>query len=161
GRDLGVTPRRREPLLGQRRRIVAVNEVMRDAGMIGHLGADRLENGGGLALICGGLVGGERRRLEGGPIENRRLAVLGEAVVQLRHRLLIGERPRAMVARSEILVEGGDRLDVATLALGLGAECLRLRGGARTRPQRLLAWRIPEWVPPAHGDTPLRHGAGA
>lgn len=44
GRDVGIAPRRRQPLLGERRIIIAVDEVIDDAGMVGMPGEERLED---------------------------------------------------------------------------------------------------------------------
>ena len=56
-RDFRVTPRRLERAIGQRRKVVAVDDVVREAGMI-RLASDQLfENRAGLELVGEGLVG--------------------------------------------------------------------------------------------------------
>ncbi len=58
GGHLGVASRRREPLLGERRRIVKVYQIMRDSRMLRLTRPDFFQDGRPLELIGIGLVGG-------------------------------------------------------------------------------------------------------
>ncbi len=57
GRDFAVALRRLQPARSERRVVVGVDDVMRDARMIRVLFEERLENGGGLKLIGEGEIG--------------------------------------------------------------------------------------------------------
>ena len=59
--------------------VVAVNDVMRDAGVVGILRLQLFEDIGGLELLGIGLVGRVSRFVECQRIENRRLGVIGIA----------------------------------------------------------------------------------
>ena len=76
GRDLGVAARRGHALLRDRRRVVAVDQVMRDAGVIGMLGELLLEDPGRLELRGVRLVGRELRPGEVQRVEDLRLVVV-------------------------------------------------------------------------------------
>ena len=57
GRDLGVEPRRIKALLGDRRIVVEMDQVVRDAGMLRLALKDRLQDRRSLELVGIGLVG--------------------------------------------------------------------------------------------------------
>jgi hypothetical protein len=57
-RDLGIVKCSSETFVGDRRIIVEMNQIMRDAGMHRLPLPDRLQNGGALELVGVGLVGG-------------------------------------------------------------------------------------------------------
>ena len=160
-RDRGVPPRGGESLLGDRRVIVTVDEVVRDTRVLWLGGEDLLEDRRGLQLVGVRLVGRERRRVEGEGVEHRRLPVLRVARGELLHRLAVGERARPVVDLVGVLVEHLDRADVVALALRLGARRL---GPLDGRPpvgkrfgRRRPAERIAEQV---HRDAPVRDAAG-
>ena len=77
--------------LAERRRVVAVNEVVRHAWMVWLLGEHRLEYRRRFLLIGVGLVGGERGRIQRKRVEDGRLPVLGVILMEARHRVLVGE----------------------------------------------------------------------
>ncbi len=159
-RERGIAARRGQSLLGKRRRIVAVDEIVRDAGMIGRRNLCLFEDGRRFALVRIGLVGRQRRRVERQRVEYAGLPVIRIAQIDLLHRLLVGKAARAVIRGAPVLVECADRLDVVSLAIGFGADAARLlnRGGAGF--QRRLAGRVPQWVPYAHRHAPLSHGTG-
>ena len=79
-RDLGIALCRRQALLGNRGVVVAVNEIVRHAGMLGVLHDLGLEDLGSFQGRRKGFVG---RLLRGGQIdrvENLRLIIVGEAL---------------------------------------------------------------------------------
>ena len=126
GRDARVAARGGEPLVGDGRRVVAVDEVVRDAGMVGILPEFVLEDGGRLEIRRVGLVGLRLRPGEVERVEDLRLVVgrvaLGQRLVGLGARGL----PLLLGARREVLVVGGDGFDVVALALGLRADAASL-----------------------------------
>jgi hypothetical protein len=65
---------------GEHRVVVAVDEVMRDAGMVGLLGEDFVENFACLLLVGIGPVRGWRGRQESEGIKNRGFAIVGIAL---------------------------------------------------------------------------------
>ncbi len=116
--DVGVAARRGQALLRERRRVVAVDEIVRDARMVGVLGELLLEDAGRLEVRGIRLVGRGLRRGEVERVEDLRFVV----VRVLRRERLVGLRARelalALTAVGEVLVVGGDRLEVVALALG-------------------------------------------
>ena len=122
GRDIGVAQRRRQAFLRDRRIVVAVNQIMGDARMIGMPGELRLEDrrrlhGPRIALVGRRLSGGEVQRAE-----DLRLVVVAVAVGQSFEGVgqRLHARPRQPLA--EMIVIGANRLDIVALALGLGAD---------------------------------------
>src|SRR5436309_16089158 len=118
-----------------------------------------LENLAGLLLVSVGLVSWERRCVEREGVEHRRLAVLRIADVQTLHRLFVGEAARAVIKLVGISIERLDRGDVVSLAFGARPEGLRLFHGHPPLLEGRRVRRLPEWIPEAHRDSPVRHGA--
>ena len=83
GRDLGVEPRRVEPLLGDRRIVVEMDQVVRDAGMLRLALEDRLQDRRALELVGVGLVGGRSRGVERQRVVDLRLVVVRIALREL------------------------------------------------------------------------------
>ena len=163
-RDLRVLVRHRHALARERREIVAVDEVMRDAGMLRILLVERLEDADRLqqrrhVLVVEGLV--ERER-----VEHLRLDVVRVLLRQRRHRLLVVPGARVLVDLVEVPVELLDRRQPVALALGLGADRLALlhrieaaleRRGVPRADERVGARRHGE---PPVGDRAARIGLG-
>ena len=130
GRDLRVTARGRHALLRDRRRVVAVDQVVRDARMVGMLLELLLEDRPGLEVGGIGLVGLQLRPrdVQGG--EDLRLVV----VRILRRERLVGlgarDLARALRPSGEVVVVGGHRFEVVALALGLRSHFPALVDGA-------------------------------
>lgn len=160
GRHRRVAARRGQPALGEHGRIVAVDQVVRDAGMVRLLQVDRLEDCRRLELLGIGLVGGQRRGVEGQRVEHAGLAVVRVGRVDPRHRLLVGEAARAVIELVPVPVERRAGTDIVPLALGLGADGLGPRHRLGTRFEGALAGRVPERVPVAHRHAPVAHGTG-
>ena len=158
-RDLRVAPRSAEPARGQGRIVIAVDDVVRDAGMVRLLGQDLLEDRARLQLIGVRLVGRRRRRVQRERIEHRGLAVVGIAPVELLHRLLVGGGPRAMVQLVVVAIVRLDRGDVVLLARRCGQPTRLLQGG-RALLQHRRARGLPERVVDAHRHAPVAHRAG-
>ena len=158
-RDLGVADRRRQPGLGELRRVVAVDQVVHDAGMLRLLLPLLVENVRRLALLGVGLVGRQCRRVQRQRVEHAGLAVLGIALVQLLHRLLVGDRTGAVIELVVVAVERADRRDVILFPLGLRPGGDRLVDRLQSGLQRRRAGREPQRVPVAHRDAPIAHRA--
>ena len=124
-RNVGVAHRRREPLVGDRRVIVSVDQVVRDAGMVLALFELRFQDRRALHRPRDCLVG---RRLGRDQVNRREDLRL---VVRIFLRQLfecVGQRAHARRVRpfAEFVVIGGDGFDIAAFALGLGAGRARL-----------------------------------
>ena len=160
-RDLRVAARRAQRVIGQRRHVVAVDDVVRDARMIGLLGVELLEDRPGLQLIRVRLVGRLRGGRERQRVEDRRLAIGRILRGQIPHRLRVRDDARALIDRGEISVELRRGGDVAPLALRLGGRLERERDGVqallelRRRPHD-HGERI---APPRERDAPVRDRA--
>ena len=122
----GVTARRGQALRGDRWRVVAVDQVVRDPRMVGMFRELLFEDRGRLEIrgIC--LVGGRLCPREVQSVEDLRLVVVrvfcGERLVGLG----AGELARALGTVREILVVRGDRLEVVALARSLRADLAAL-----------------------------------
>ena len=156
--DLVVASRRRKPSVGQGRVVVAVDQVMRDAGVIRLRSEDRLEDPRGVPLVRVRLVGGRRGRVERERVEDGRLGVIGITLVNAAHGRLVAEGPTPMIHSTGVLVECGDGVDPGRFAVGLGdgLRALHSRGtGLKSGGGR----REPEGIPVTHGESPKPHGA--
>ncbi len=146
------------PRSRDRREVVAVDEVVRDARVVGILLVERLEDRDRLQerlhrLVIERLVQRER-------VEDLGLDVLGILLRQRFHRIAIAARARFLVDRIVALVVDLDRRDPVALARALGAdrfafldvvESALQRGGVERADQRV--WPI------AHGEAPIRDRA--
>ena len=136
-----------------------MDQIMHDARMVRLFFPDLVEDPGRLLLIGIGLVGLERAGVQGQAIESRSLAILGVALVDLRHRLLVRDRTGLMIELLIVAVEGGDRSYVIRLARRLGRGCNRLCDCLRTGFERSRRRGVPQRVPMTHGDPPIGHRA--
>ena len=167
-RQLGVALCRRQALTANWRKIIAVDDVVRDTGMVRLLRLDRLQDRRRLELFGVGLVIEIHRFIERKRVEDGRLGVVGITLGQLGHRRLIGERARAQVHFVVILEEGRKRLDPVLFALGLGAgraPCLdRLPSLAhqlgRKRGNQRIGTLTDGYAPVGHGTRGLLLGQG-
>ena len=124
-RDLRVRPRGGEPFLGERRKVVAVDQEMRDARMVRILRQQRLEELRRLERLRVGLIvqiGGEIERER---VEDFRFDVLRILRDQPRHRFLIGDRTLAPALRADVGIEERGGVDIVALALRLRADRFR------------------------------------
>ena len=130
--DLGIAAGSIEALLGNRRIVVEMNQVMRHAGMLRLASRDRLQDRCALELAGVGLVGRRRRGIQRECIVDLRLVVVGIALRQLLHGLRIGLKAGAVVDFLIVGVHDGKRVQIVALALRLGADALSLcdRGSA-------------------------------
>src|SRR6266496_1794838 len=119
GSDGRVLARRDQPLLGQNRVIVAMDDVMRHAGMVGLFGEDRLENLAALALVGQGLVRLGSCDVEAQRMENRRFRVLGISSLQCAH-LLLERLGVGVLVLSIFLVNFRECINVGTLTWSCG-----------------------------------------
>ena len=128
--------------------------------MVGLLGEDLFEDRRSLELFGVGLVGGVERDVERQRVEDGRLAVVGIALGELFHGLLIGDGARPVVDLLGVLVERLDGGDVVALTLGPGAGRLRPLDGRPPLLEAARAGRCGEGVAePRHGHAPVGDGA--
>ena len=80
GRHLGVASRRREPLLGERRRIVEVDQIMRDPRMLRLARPNLFQDCRALELIGIGLVGGRSPDVERERVIDLRFVIVRDSV---------------------------------------------------------------------------------
>ncbi len=157
-RDLGVLVRRRNAFLRERREVVAVDQVVRDAGVVGVFPVERREDGDRLAqrrhvLVVEDLV--QRQR-----VEHFRLDVVRVLLRQRLHRLLVVAGARVLVDLVVVLVELLDRREPVALALGLGADRLALLDRVQPALQRRGVPRPDQRVrPDRHRQAPVGDGA--
>ncbi len=158
GRDLRVLVGRGDALLGDGRKVVAVDQVMRDAGVVRVLLVDRLEDLDGSQQRLHGLVVERLVQREG--VEDLRLGVVRVLGGEPLHRLRVILRARVLVDLVVVLVELLERRQPVALALGLGPDGLTLldrfeaaleRGGVERSDERIRAL--------ADGDAPVGDGA--
>ena len=160
-RDRRVAVGRRLALARERRRVVGMNEIVREARVIGMPTEERLEDPACLPLAGMGRVarlelpqGDQRQRIERLP-----LFILRAAPGEAGHRLLVRDEPRAVV-RGIAAIVGRDGIGVVTRAGPRAAQPHRaLRIGPPLRPFVGLR-RRPERVEDAHRPAPVRQGAG-
>ena len=120
-RNAGIAPRRRYSLLGKRREVVGVNEVVRHARMLRVLLEEFLQQRRGLDLIGVGEIAFRRRGLKRQRIIGLHLVVVGIALRHPLHRGIIGCQSGIhgdLVMVAEIGAQG---LDPVALALRLRA----------------------------------------
>ena len=132
-RDGGVASGRPQTLLGNRRVVVAVDQVVRDGRMVWLSHGDAFEDLGGLEGVRERLVGGQGRDVQRQGVEDRRLLIVGVGQVELLHRLLVGKGARSEVNRGRVLVH---RLDGGDVALARAASMRRSCWLAPRRPGR-------------------------
>src|SRR5207244_8237301 len=118
-RNLGIASGCRQRQLGERWIVVGVDNVVDYPWMIRHLRSQLVEYCGGVELLREGLVGRRRRRDERERIEDGSLRIVGAALEDLLHRLLIGLGASPMVEFVWVFVEGLDGPNVIPFALGL------------------------------------------
>ena len=160
GRQVRIFPRVGQTARRQRRRVVAVNEVVRHPGMIGLERVELFENRRGLQLVGVGLVGWQRRLIDRQRVEGCSFEVFRVLGVDLLHRLFIGERPRAMIECVGVLIEKHGRRDVLALPIGFRANRLRRFRSCETILQCFRGPQAGKRVAPrAQGDSPLRDAA--
>jgi hypothetical protein len=156
--DLGVASRRRQSELHQLRRVVAVNQVVRHAGMVGFDRPQLFQDRSRLLSVRKSCVivrlGSQQRQC----IEGRCLAILGITLVGGFHGFGIRIGSIMKVALLAV-VETFHGSDIVTLAIGLGVQRFRLLDLRLTTLQSGCVRLVPELVPDAHGDSPVRHCA--
>ena len=132
-RDLRVAPRRVERARRERRHVEAVNDVVREPGMLGLALELALEDAGGFQLVRVRLVGRQRRLVERQRIEDTRLDIVVVLRRERLHRFFVRDRPRALIDGCRVAEEETDRAHVGLLPIGAGAARVRCR---RSRPGR-------------------------
>ena len=138
-RDLRVALGRGEPFLCQRRRVVEMDQIMRDAGMARLAQEDGLEDGGSLELHRVGLVARRGRDIEFDRIEDLRLVVVRIGLRHVFHCFEIGQHAAAMIDLVEVGVERRHRVDEVALTLRLRTDCLAFLD--RRQPERQVGDR--------------------
>ena len=162
GSDVGIALRRLQSLVGNGRIVVAVDQIMRHAGVVGLGRKQRLEHLGRLQLVGIGFVGwieigrGDQRG------DDRRLLVVGIATGKLAHGVIEGVEARGVGHLLVVAHEHGCRLHIVLLALALEAGSARGSQGRRDLVQlcRLqIAGPDEGIVEHDHGAAPVRHAA--
>src|SRR6185437_2302076 len=90
GRDLGIADRSVQPRRGELWRVIAVDQVMYDAGVVRFLLPDFVEDLGRLFLVGKGLVGLERAGVQRRGIDAGGFGVIRVALRHLLPRLCVG-----------------------------------------------------------------------
>ena len=159
-RNRGVAARRVEAARGQRRRVVGVNQIVRDARVVGHLRREPVEDRGGRELILVRLVGRQRRLIERQRIEDARFRSSGHAVCRAspwparRRRRGCADRRARSPCRAR---RPPPRTPARAVSATIDAAFVAAARPRQARP----AIDTRKWVAPvAHRETPLRHGAG-
>src|ERR1700733_12322287 len=160
GSDLRIAPRRRQAKLRQLRLVVAVNQIMRYAGMIG-LGSEKLfQNCRGLLAVGEGRIFVWLRREQGERVERSRLVIVGITFIHFLHRSGIGFGAGTMIQLPGVTVESADGSDVCLLTRGNAMlQLLRFLNFVETVSDNLFVGLIPQLMPDAHGYAPMGHGA--
>ena len=89
GRDFGVAARCIERERSQSRVVIAMDDVMSKAGMLGMFCKKRFEDGAGFPLICVGLVTYGRIGADSEGVENCGFVILRIPLVNLAHCLFV------------------------------------------------------------------------
>ena len=161
GASDGVAARGGERLVGERRRVVGVDDVVRQAGMLRHLLEERLEDVGRLQLLRVGLVGRHRRLRDRQRVEDRTSMSFGLAADDSSASpLRSGRRDRAASSDRRC----SNRMATASMsAFSRGVGDPVACALATMRLALLDRRRLPqaaERVPPlAHRHAPVRHRA--
>ena len=159
GRDAGVFAGRGQSEAGHRGIVAAVNDVVGDAGMVGLILVQFVENGdGGFGVDEVGVAFG-RRAEESKGVQNRGFTILGIALVDAVHGLRVGFGALFVIDFSRVGVKDCQRLDVVTLARGRRIKRTRFHQQFRAALEIGLRRAIPELVIQAHRLAPVGHRA--
>ena len=158
-RDRRIALCRVEPLIGDRRIVVEVDQIMRNAGMVRLALEDRLEDRRALELLGVGLVARRGRNVEGDRVVDLRLVVVGIFRRQRLHRLEISLHARPILDLVVVGIEHGERVDVVALALALGADRLGLLDRRERRREIRRRRREMRVVPQTQRNAPIGDGA--
>ena len=126
-RDFGIAPGGIEPLLGDRRIVVKMDQIMRHAGVLRLALGDHLQDCRALELAGIGLVGRRSRGIERERIIDLRFVIIGIALRQRFHGFDVGLHAGAVIDLVVVGVHGAKRIQIVALTLGLGADVLCLR----------------------------------
>ena len=173
-RDRSITLRSGEPALGQRRIVVAMDQVMNDTRVIWVLFPKLFEDGGCLELFrqarvvrCRVAYSQDRETVERLGFEIVRILV-----AELTHRVFVSHDA---VARSDWamtrlsnstsvrtirrIVISVECRDESSLSIGSSVHRPCFFNGRLARTHLVRSRWCPNRMPPRHGDSPLRHGA--
>ena len=157
-RDPGIPPCRFQAFGGQHFVVIAVDQVVRYAGMAGQFFQQRLQDLAALALVGIALVAARRRFIQRQRIKDRCFNVVRICRMQFRH--LPGKLLQPLVQQHIIaLVKRRNGFDVLLLARTLlvsFGNTLRFGGRGSALGHIDLP---PQAMQMRHGDSPLRHGA--
>ena len=137
--DLRIPLGRIEAFLRQGRRVVEMDQIVRDAGMARLALEDRLEDRRALELHRIGLIARRGGDIELDRIEDLRFVVIRISLRHAFHGLEIGEHAGAMIDFVIVGIERGHRIDEIALALRLRADRLALLD--RRKAKRKIADR--------------------
>ncbi len=160
GRDIRIRLGCVETMLGDRRRIVGVDEIVGDTGMTRLRGENLAQDRRRLQLVGEALVGRRGGDGERQGVVDLRFPIVGIASGQLLHRLQIGKDAAAMVELVVIAEEGAEGLEIVALALRLGAERQALLDRGEAVLQHRGGRRRVRIAEPGKRQAPMRHRAG-
>ena len=159
GRHLGVASSGRKPVLRERGRIIKVDQIMGDSGMLRLTRPNLLQNCRSLKLIGISLVGRRRRDVESQCVIDLGFIIMRIALRQLVHRLEVGQNAGAMVDLVVVGVHSAKRIDIIALALGLGVRAFALCKSGSSLREVFSGWGDVRIVQQAQSNAPIGDGA--
>ena len=163
--DVRVATRGIEAETGEPRRVVGVDDVVRQSGMIGELLKQRIENLGGALLPRERRIGLGRGLDQRERVVNRHLGIVGQIVVETRQRIGRRLQPPRVGNRVRAAIERGSRREESPLAWRRRAQRDRTLGRRGAAAQRLTpphgtAGPTRERIAPRRErQSPVRHRA--
>src|SRR5262245_57887607 len=157
--DLGIEASGLQAFVSDGWVIVEVDQVVRDAWMLGLAREDRLQDRRALELVGVGLIGGRSRGIWCQRVVDLRLVVVWITLRQLFHGLGVGHDAGAVVDALIVGIHDPERRQVIALALGLGADAPCFGQRRRTLGQILRRRGNVGIEQKAERDTPIGDGA--
>ena len=159
-RDLSVQICRRNAQRGKRRIVVTVDDVVREARVVGLLRRFLGEDRGGLALLRQLLVVEIDRLVQGERVEDPRFGIIRVLFGHALHRLFVQSDARLVIDGVVILVVGLHRLQIRGLARRFRRGSLALLDGIPGRLHvRRREWRDQRIGPLTDREAPIGHRA--
>src|SRR5262245_13673105 len=144
----------------ERRIVVTVNQIVRNAGMLRFNSQNTVQNFSGLLLVRVALVIRRHpRRNERQRVEDRGLMIFRVTPAESLHRVAISERARPVVKGPGVFVEDFDGRDVVSLTLSARADGFSLLYGCLPLLQFLFYRRGPDGMVVTHRYAPVANTA--
>src|SRR5262245_15287162 len=142
----------------ERRIVVTVNQIVRNAGMLRFDSQNTVQNFSGLLLVRVALViRHDPRRNERQRVEDHGLMIFRVTPVESPHRIAISERARPMVKGGGVFIERFDGRAGVSLTLSARADGFSLLYGGLPLLQVLPYRRRPDGMVVTHRDAPVAH----